>query len=149
MPKYIKTLCNGCGKLFNKVLALRDNFIDTDNTCWTCQQTLSAMNAKNLAKKLELPALTGTDKQLNWGEPVRIKIVNELLVRLQDYWDEGLQFKTAKKILLHILARPNFVRASFWIEHRNNEYGLKNYILKLATEELKKSNHLQLMSSSI
>lgn len=139
MGRLVQTTCFSCKKLFNKQINITDNHIDTDSNCWDCHRQLSSMSATRLAKRLTLPDLQGSEKQILWAEPVRIKVVNELLVRLTDFFDDGLQAKVAKKILLHILARPMFIKSSFWIEHRFNEYGLKNYILKLATDEIKKS----------
>lgn len=149
MAKLITSNCFSCGKTFSRKVATFNDHVATDQTCWDCQRKLSALSAKTLSKKLELPELQGSEKQIEWGGPVRLQVVNELIVRLTDFFDEGSQARVAKKILVHILARPNLVRAGFWIEHRHNIYGLKNYILKLATEEIKKSTQLQQYTSSM
>ena len=148
MAKYIRATCFSCGKEFSKPYVVSDNLVSSDSTCFSCQRLLSATAAKDYAKKLMMPELKGSEKQVLWAEPIRMKVVNELLVRLHDFWDDKSQFIQAKKILIHILGRSDLLRAGFWIENRYNEYGAKNYILKLANEEINKINPILQWSSS-
>jgi hypothetical protein len=149
MARYLKVNCFSCGRLFNKKYVTGEDQVIEDSTCWECQKLLSATAAKDLARRLLLPELKGSEKQVLWAEPVRIKVVNELLIRLHNFWDQPLQFKTAKRALTHVLSRPMLLNSGFWIKERYNEYGLKNYILKLATEEIRKVNPLQISASSM
>ena len=43
--------------------------------CWKAQQ---AADAANKARAMELPELTGTEKQVNWAQSIRIKLLDDV-----------------------------------------------------------------------
>jgi hypothetical protein len=49
--------------------------------CTDCWQTTESVAASLIADALNLPALTGTDRQIPWGEQKRLKAIDQLATR--------------------------------------------------------------------
>jgi hypothetical protein len=91
------------------------------------------MYSSEQADKLGLETLVGTSKQVLWANPIRFKVLTELIIRLHDKWESRDQFETAQARLIHVMnTDPLLHNAAWWIAHRYNEYGIKSYIVRKA-----------------
>jgi hypothetical protein len=132
----IPVICFKCKKVFNRAITGIVTIADlqsVESTCWDCNKELHQMYASAEATKMGLESLAGTEKQVIWANPIRFKVLTELITRLHDKWESRDQFEIARTRLVHVLnIDPLLHNAAWWIAHRYNEYGIKSYIVKQA-----------------
>ena len=138
----ISVKCFSCGNVFQRAITGITTIADlqsVESTCWDCNKSLHLLYAASEAAKLGLEDLVGTAKQITWANPIRFKVITELTTRLHDKWETKDQFEIAKKRLIHIMNTDSLLhRAAWWIAHRYNEYGIKNYIVTKAVDSFHK-----------
>lgn len=134
----IPVKCFKCGNVFQRAITGIVTIADlqsVESTCWNCNKELHLLYAASEAEKIGLVDLVGTPKQITWANPIRFKVITELITRLHDKWENRDQFDFARKRLVHIMNTDVLLhRASWWIAHRYNEYGIKNYIVTKAVD---------------
>lgn len=135
----IPVKCFSCGGIFQRKLnsiVNIENLNSLESTCFACHKDLENTHATEYSKRLGLSVLKGTEKQVLWANPIRLKIINELLTRLIDEFNTKGEYNTAKERLIKTLNKPEFLLAAFWINNRWNNYGIKQRLLRKATEHL-------------
>jgi hypothetical protein len=131
----IPVKCFSCGRIFNRKVQGVTSIADlnsVESTCFDCHKALNNTHATEYSKRLGLPVLKGTEKQIVWANPIRLKIVNELLTRLIDEFNTKDQYNKAKERLVKTLNKPEFLLAAYWINNRYNNYGIKQTLLRRA-----------------
>lgn len=85
--------------------------------CASCKIEKENKKAAEISEDMKLPQLTGTEKQVNWANTIRLKIVkgfpNRVAVELHSLiipFDK----KELKKAFEYV--KTNITKASFWIE---------------------------------
>lgn len=140
--KNIPVKCFKCGNIFNRAITGIVTIADlqsVESTCWDCNKKLHLMYASAEAAKMGLADLVGSEKQTTWANPIRFRVLTELITRLHDKWETRDQFEIARKRLVHIMNTDNLLHnAAWWIAHRYNEYGIKNYIVTKAVNSFYK-----------
>jgi len=140
--KTIPVRCFSCGNVFERAITGIVTIADlqsVESTCWSCNKKLHLLYAETEAAKLGLVDLVGTAKQTTWANPIRFRVLTELITRLHDKWETKDQFETARKRLIHIMNTDLMLHnAAWWITHRFNEYGIKNYIVTKAVSSFYK-----------
>lgn len=142
----IPVKCFSCGGVFQRKLnsiVNIDNLNGLESTCFECHKRLENTHAAEYSKRLGLPELKGTEKQILWANPARLKVVNELLTRLIDEFNTKTEYNIAKERLVKTLNNPEFILAAFWINNRWNNYGIKQRLLKLASRHLETKDQKQ------
>ena len=135
--------CFSCGNVFQRKLkgiTTIEDLNSIESTCFECHKTLNNTHASEYSKRLGLPVLKGSEKQVIWANPIRLKIVNELLTRLIDEFETKNQYSEAKRRLVKTLNSSEFLQAAYWINNRWNNYGVKNRLLRVTNhykEEIK------------
>lgn len=79
--------------------------------CPDCYAEAQAKAISDQAAEYELPALTGSPKQIAWAEKIRMQFINTILDK---------KLKLAGSPALEII--KSVTRAAYWIDHRNQYY---------------------------
>jgi len=98
-----------------------------ENVCTDCflkQKSEENQKAMEESKKMELPELTGSEKQVAWANSIRLSMAAKI---------------DSPKILDYLL--KNETKASWWIENRNS-INLERVTEKMESEELKEEEDL-------
>jgi hypothetical protein len=135
----IPVKCFSCGGVFQRKLTsvvTADNLNSVESTCFECHKRLEKIHADEYSRRLGLPNLKGSEKQTLWANPIRLKIVNELLTRLIDEFTTKNEYNKAKERLIRTLNNSEFLLAAYWINNRWNNYGIKQRLLRMATRHL-------------
>lgn len=137
----VECTCCECGKSFaaSRILASRDQANSWEEwaksniiQCDDCrekerEEEKAAANAKaaEAAKELELPELTGTEKQISWANTIRVayfKSYSKIVAKYSELLSSERQqceveFKSFLEVAEHLFATKT--SASFWIENRD------------------------------
>lgn len=94
----------------------RQRIIQNANSmlCSECHKLQQVDETKKVEESLNLPSLTGTEKQITWAQTIRAKFFTELnnLIAVKGMPDHPA-FKLAYERL------NNSIDASFWIDNKN------------------------------
>jgi hypothetical protein len=86
--------------------------------CFDCFKQHSTVVAHEQAQALELPALTGTEKQIAWSETLRLAKLNEIESAVERLDRDKCNFRQILVTVEHI---SNETSAKQWIEWRNDD----------------------------
>lgn len=89
--------------------------------CPDCRRREANNRAHEAIAGIELPPLTGSDKQINWAESIRARTLE--------------QTGTEDTRLWHALHTSELTRAAWWIEHRNRGAAVRAVRRYLRTAE--------------
>lgn len=134
----IPVKCFSCGGVFQRKLKGITSIEDlnsVESTCFDCHKALNNTHAAEYSKRLGLTPLRGSEKQIVWANPIRLKIASELLTRLIDEFETKSQYNQAKERLVKTLNKPEFSLAAYWINNRWNNYGIKQRLLKVSIQK--------------
>ena len=142
--------CKLCGNEFQKIKTNCWNRDDAngwkewvESNCSTCNESYRKMKQEEnveRVKKMELPQLRGSEKQVAWAEKVRMEIVLRCDSLIKQLRDKQLPKRLAKAEKGFELLRRQ-TSASWWIDNRNmcDIYELLKEVVK-AADQLKETD---------